>query len=120
MVQDGGSEYFSSDHQGWNGSTAWTSGVIGAPMEVDTVYPVSKNNPHYLALSSSGIFNNGFDGMTVRADSLYAFSVQARLLNQHDKKRKLIVTLVDSDGNLLADGKLTVVGESYLIRIVNE
>ena len=113
MVQDGDFEYYSSDHQGWNGSTAWTSGVTGAPMEVDTVYPVSKNNPHYLALSSAGILNNGFDGMTVRADSLYVFSVQARLLNQHDKKRKLLVTLVDSDGYLLADGKLTVVGESW-------
>lgn len=113
MVQNRDFEYSASDCEGWNAATAWGCVAPNGKLEIATDYPLSRNNPHYVVLSGEGIYNKGYDGMVVRADSLYHFSVWARLLGGDGKKKKIIVMLSDNEGNTLADGKLTVEDSSW-------
>lgn len=113
MIDNGDFEGSPAGNSTSTNSAAWLPLAPEGKVEIDTVYPFGKTNPHYVSLSSSGIVNKGFEGMNVWADSVYTFSVQARLLDPEEKKKKLNVILSDSDGNVLADGKLTVAGGSW-------
>ncbi|MGI6224287.1 MAG: alpha-L-arabinofuranosidase C-terminal domain-containing protein [Prevotella sp.] len=113
LVQNRDFEYSAKDHKGWNAATGWNTVAPNGKLNIATDFPLSKNNPHYVILSEDGIYNRGFDGITLKADSLYDFCVQARLMDSTEKKKKVVVMLSDKEGNIFADGKLNIVGSNW-------
>lgn len=115
LVQNRDFEYNRHDHGGWNATTAWSLFDIKAPqttpegiIRTDTVYPLSKNNRHYIILKEQAVANTGFDGMPVVVDSLYDFSFQARLIGTSAKRKKMEVQLIADNGDVLATEKLNI------------
>ncbi|MDR0766628.1 MAG: alpha-L-arabinofuranosidase [Odoribacteraceae bacterium] len=87
----------------WHHGTAWTTrGVI------DTVAPLHPNNKHYIALladGKSGLTNNGYDGIAVKAGESYNLSLFARVAG----KMPVDAFLVDSEnGDTVARARVNV------------
>ncbi len=102
MLQNGDFEYNAEDkkHQ-WNAKTAW-EGVN----KIETENGVSKNNAHYAVLTSSPIYNIGWDGLALRVGDSYQVSFYARSLD--GKKKNLSVALVDKQGLPITMAKLKI------------
>ena len=105
LLENGDFEYTSADHKAWTAQTAWTS---DKPMTIATDDPLSKNNAHYAILDQATLMNHGWDKTIYDRGGLYDFSIYARCLDP--KKGQLIVQLVDSVGQPLAEGKVKVEG----------
>jgi alpha-L-arabinofuranosidase len=71
-----------------------------ATFSIDSVSPVHPNNAHYAVLKTtdvgSGLVNEGYDGIAVKAGEKYNFSVFAS--NPDKKSKKLLVRLVGKNG----------------------
>jgi alpha-L-arabinofuranosidase len=81
MVQNRDFEYSSGENHHdklWNAAYAWTS---SCGITIDTVMPISKNNPHYAVLEGNSITNSGWDGFSLVKDSQYNFSMYARCIS---------------------------------------
>lgn len=108
LVQNRGFEYDPSDKEGrdknWNSLKAWSVKSDDVKLVIDTIRPIHTNNKHYAALTikkqGSGLVNEGFDGIPVKAGETYLFSVFAR--SAEKKKGKLLIKLTDKNGNILA------------------
>lgn len=107
LVQNRDFEYTSADHKGWSAITAWKS---NAPIRIATENPLSKNNPHYAVIAADTLYNEGWDGIVDRG-AAYDFSIYAR--NISGEKKELCVALVAEDGNVMAEGKLKIVGKEW-------
>jgi len=79
--------------------------------------PLNPKNPHYLTLKvaqpagGSGIANEGFGGISVRAGEKYLFSTQLRV--REGLRIPLMVRLEGVDGNVLGQAKLTATGAEW-------
>ena len=109
LVQNRDFEYTARDHRGWNAATSWTT-PDGA-LDIRTDMPLSKNNPHYVVLTSQPIQNEGWDGISVEQGKSYDFSFYARCMDC--KKKDVIISLVDESGNTLISNKIRVQGSEW-------
>ena len=64
LIQNRDFEYIPKDHRGWSATTSWSG---SKPVVVVSVDPLSENNPHYAVLGNDTIYNEGWDGLDVRA-----------------------------------------------------
>lgn len=98
LIQNRDFEYSLHDKKGsdknWNETMAW-----GGNFKVEKENPVHPNNSHYAVLTKSTISNYGFDGIPLKANEKYDFSVFA-------KGAKFTVKLVGSGGETLAQATL--------------
>ena len=109
LVQNRDFEYNAKDRREWNSTTAWHSTT---DITIATDNPLSENNPHYAVLESDPITNEGWDGIYDPAPgNIYDFSMQVRHIDC--KKKKWLVQLVTSDGEVIAENKLTTKGTGW-------
>ena len=102
-------EYTDKDHVGWNASTGWKS---DQPIVISTDKPLSKNNQHYAIINKSSLINSGWDNIISSKGNDFDFSMFARCID--DRKNQLIISLVDSLGNSIAEGKIKIEGNEWI------
>ena len=130
LVQNRSFEYSPVERTDWNPLTSWEQiarGGARGSLKVMAAAPLHLNNPHYVAIETQesgggfGLMNSGFDGIAIRADELYDFSVFARQLftgtRWSDGKlagpSRLIVRLETKSGELLAEKALEISGREW-------
>lgn len=101
MVQNRDFEYTPADHGGWNSFTAWKLASGKAPKIVKSE-PLSRQNANALAITSDTLYNEGWDGMSVKAGEKYDFSI---FVNAKTAAKAFTVALVDGD-KVLASAKV--------------
>ena len=109
LVQNRDFEYSSRDRKEWTATTSWQS---AQPIQIETSDPLSANNPHYAVLESEPISNEGWDNiMDEDPGQAYAFSFHVR--NIDCAKKKWLVQLVTTNGEVLAESKITTQGTGW-------
>jgi alpha-L-arabinofuranosidase len=109
LVQNRDFEYSPADKEGrdanWTCRKAWTLTGNGATFAIDSVQPVHPNNKHYAVLQvntvGTGLANEGWDGIALKAGEKYDFSVFARTLS--GKGGKLMIRLAGIDGKIYGE-----------------
>ena len=113
MAQNGSFEYSPSDHQGWNGLTAWELVERGngkGTVTIETNAPLDGNNPHYAVLTVEasgagvGMANAGFDGIVVKKGDQYNVSFFAR--QNTGTPVPLIVRLESKTGEIYGEASI--------------
>ncbi|MCC9065554.1 alpha-L-arabinofuranosidase C-terminal domain-containing protein [Flavobacterium piscisymbiosum] len=98
LIQNRDFEYSLHDKKGsdknWNETMAWSGNF-----KVEKENPIHPNNSHYAVLTKSKISNSGFDGIPLKANEKYDFSVFA-------KGAKFTVKLIGASGETLAEAAL--------------
>ena len=97
MVQNRDFEYLPGEGraEGWGPTFAWHS---PAALNIGTDNPLSGNNPHYVIMGRDSLWNEGWDGMAVKAKASYDFSCYVKVVgdNVPDKTDvQLQVALMD-------------------------
>ena len=114
LIQNRDFEYVPKDHRGWNATTAWSA---SKPIVVVAVDPLSVNNPHYAVLGNDTIYNEGWDGIAVKAGAKYDFSMFVRNIPALEGKSKLkkdfIISLVTEDEQVIAQTKIKTQGDDW-------
>lgn len=122
QVQNRSFEYNPTERRDWHSLSYWeyiTTGYSYGRISVETNNPVHSNNPHYIVLdvehigkeekhtgiSGVGIKNFGFEGMLLKANEQYNFSMHARQLSKEPVS--FTITLQTPQGKILAETKLT-------------
>ncbi|MFC0078105.1 alpha-L-arabinofuranosidase C-terminal domain-containing protein [Flavobacterium procerum] len=99
LIQNRDFEYSLHDKKGrdekWNASMAWSG-----DFKIEKENPIHVNNPNYAVIKNGNITNLGFDGITLKANEKYDFSVFA-------KGTKAIVRLKTASGETLAEAVFT-------------
>jgi alpha-L-arabinofuranosidase len=99
LIQNRDFEYALSDKKGkddkWNATMAWSGDFI-----ISKENPIHQNNPNYAVVTKGAISNTGFDGIALKANEKYDFSVFA-------KGAKLTVKLKSSGGETLAEATIS-------------
>lgn len=108
MLQNRDFEYTTADHHGWTATTGWSGSEA---LTVKTDQPLSRNNPHYLVMTSGIIRNAGWGGMNLQPGAHYDFSFFAR--NVSGERKKLVIRLVTAAGEELAAAKVKVTGNAW-------
>lgn len=86
---------------------------------IQTKNPCFDRNPHYARLVHSGLItgtgldNEGFKGIGVKAGEGYDFTVYARAVNRNDRPVKIRVELVDSGNNIFETQRLEIQGKEW-------
>lgn len=114
LIQNRGFEYHPRDKRyrdkDWTSSYAWTVNGSGATFRIDSVQPVHANNPHYAVFTSengqAALVNSGFDGIALKKNDAYNFSMFAKTLQ--NKGGKIEVRLVSNKQGLLAKATLNL------------
>ncbi|KAF2511357.1 alpha-L-arabinofuranosidase [Flavobacterium zhairuonense] len=75
----------------WNATMAWSG-----DFKISKENPIHPNNPNYAVISKGTISNSGFDGIALKANEKYDFSVFA-------KGSKAVVRLKSASGETLAE-----------------
>lgn len=127
LVQNGSFEYGPTERDGWGAGTAWKNIRPGHSMGY--IQPISIQDGEYVSTymkifaertrhfydfsgwSGFGIQNDGFDGIPLKQNAKYDFSI--RILNNDGKKKQIRIALVEPAGRgrnpkLLADDTLNV------------
>ncbi|MCI9845617.1 alpha-L-arabinofuranosidase C-terminal domain-containing protein [Flavobacterium pectinovorum] len=98
LIQNRDFEYAVSDKKGrdekWNATMAWSG-----DFKIAKENPIHSNNPNYAVITKETISNTGFDGIALKANEKYDFSVFA-------KGEKCIVKLKGANGETLAEAVL--------------
>ena len=115
LIQNRDFEYTPRDQRGWNATTAWS---CSKPIHVVAVDPLSEQNPHYAVLAGDTIYNEGWDGIAVKAGEKYDFSMFVRNIpdGQTGKglpKKNFIVRLLDEHDAVIAQATLKTLGENW-------
>lgn len=115
LVQNRSFEYTPADRREWHPFTAWqyiTKGYGYGTLSLDSKTPVHPNNPHYAVLTIDepgqegiGLQNDGYDGIVIRKNESYQFSVFTRLLSA--TPIPLVVQLRSRSGEVYAEASLT-------------
>jgi alpha-L-arabinofuranosidase len=130
LIQNRSFEYSPVERNDWNPLTSWeqvSRGGARGSLKVMAAAPLHPNNPHYLAIETQepgdgfGLMNSGFDGIAIRADEPYDFSVFARQLFTGNRwgngnltgPARLIVRLETKSGELLAEKILEIAGRDW-------
>lgn len=99
LIQNRDFEYSLQDKKGsdekWNSSMAWSGNF-----KIEKEKPIHVNNPNYVVIKNGSITNSGYDGIALKANEKYNFSVFA-------KGTKAIVSLKTSSGETLAEATFT-------------
>ena len=108
LVQNRDFEYTAKDRMEWSATTAWHS---ARPIEIATEHPLSANNPHYALLwPKDTLWNEGWDGIAVKAGRKYDFSMYVLGGGQ---KQQFLVQLIGQDGTVLASSKLKTAAQDW-------
>ncbi|NQD69739.1 alpha-L-arabinofuranosidase [Sphingobacterium shayense] len=114
LVQNRGFEYSSTDKEGWNNLTSWKGSRDDVRLLIDSMSPVHENNKHFLNLKApkgQGVINEGFDGYALLSGQPYDFTVYAR--SKDKNVDRLVVRILDSLGQVVAEGKTKRVSEKW-------
>ncbi len=119
LIQNRDFEYNPLDKKGrdksWNSYRSWSFSGNDASFTVDSVKPLHVNNPHYAVLNinkmGASLKNEGFSGIAVTAGDKYDFSVFVR--NPDKKSKKLLVRLVDKEGNVIAGSSIKTTSDKW-------
>lgn len=99
LIQNRDFEYSLHDKKGrdekWNASMAWSGNF-----KIEKENPIHVNNPNYAIIKNGNITNSGFDGIALKANEKYDFSVFA-------KGTKAVVRLKTTNGETLAEATFT-------------
>lgn len=109
LIQNRDFEYSSTDRAEWTPLTAWTvSGVGSADLKNEAPFHIY--NPHYLAVEGLGVVieNGGYDGIVLRKDEDYKFSIAVRPAGE----TRIAVSLVAGDKTLASD-EIKVNGDGW-------
>lgn len=107
MVQNRDFEYTPADHKGWNAFTAWQL-ASGKKADIVTSSPLSNQNPHALRIAADTLYNEGWDGMLIKAGEKYDFSMFVK--SSSDKS--FVVALVDGN-RVLASERIETSGKEW-------
>lgn len=98
LIQNRDFEYSETDNKDWTAMTSWeTTG--GIKSSIETSNPIHKNNPHHIVLnveSKGALTNTGWDGIVLKKNAKYNFSVFAKTNSKNALKIRLL------DGNKIA------------------
>lgn len=109
-------DFITNPKNNWHFFTAWS--IVREPSSIGTLslessQPIHANNPHYLVFNTStvgkkgvGIRNTGFDGITIKKNEKYNFSVFMRCLSGDNVP--VVIQLVDKDNKVLVESKLVI------------
>ena len=128
LVQYRSFEYSPSDvdvHKqpagGWHPFTAWEFAKEGngiGTISLETREPIHPNNPHYLLVDVKtvgkhgvGIRNKGYDGIVLRKEETYRFSVFLR--NPDGGSMPVDVVVKDHKGTVVADTSFTASSSTW-------
>lgn len=119
LIQNRDFEYNPKDcgRKGWGPSYAWSLKKNGIAVDLPIIEkePVHKNNPHYIHIDGAGIHqltNAGFDGISVKKGEKYDFSLYGKVPSGKGKA-VIEVSLVDTLGNRVAKGKVSVSSKDW-------
>lgn len=121
LIENGSFEYSPNERDGWGPGTAWRvvrPGHSLGELTIQMANPIHKNNPTYMRLNTErvgryydydgwtgfGIRNDGFDGIVVKKDAQYEFSVFLR--NQDDVEKEVRIVLVGDKNAVLAESTI--------------
>lgn len=115
LIQNRAFEFDPVDNPAYTHLTGWE--LVGSETEIGafvlTGNPVSRKNPHYLALDvrmrgkNAGIRNRGYhNGIVFEAGKSYRFSCWAK--REQDRKAPLSVSLRDENDNVLDQKEFTL------------
>ena len=133
LVQNGSFEYSPAERDGWGPGTAWKQVRPGhslGTLQVRMDAPIHPNNPTYMRLHTErvkefydyagwkgfGLQNDGFDGISVKADAKYDFSVFFRNIGQAAKKVRIVLGEPQGwgkDPKVLAETTIDVNGQTW-------
>ena len=109
LIQNRDFEYSTADNGNWHSSYSWVVNGNGMSFSIDTVNPIHVNNPHYVKLDvsqpGSTLCNSGFDGIVLKKNDLYDFSLFAKADNSNSKIR---VNLIGPDGKKIATTDISI------------
>jgi len=122
LVQNRSFEYNPTERSEWNPFSFWeyiSPGFSYGRVSVETSAPIHLNNPHYLVLdvehvgkevkfvgiSGVGLKNSGFDGMVVKANDQYNFSMFVRQLSK--EPISFNISLQTPKGEVIAESKIS-------------
>ena len=116
LIENRDFEYTPRDNRrdsNWNAKKAW--GVEGdAGFDIADENPIHENNPHYAVFKTSGngaLTNTGWDGIVVRKNAHYDFSLFGRTANG---KTSVKVELLSPQDEVLATAMVSVAkGEKW-------
>jgi len=106
LIQNRDFEYLPSDREGrdktWNSYHSWNLNGSGNIFTIDTITPIHPNNPHYAVLEitkvGTGLVNAGFDGIVLKKDEKYDFSLFAKQIE--GKNIKLSIRLIGKNNEI--------------------
>lgn len=107
MVQNRDFEYTAADHGGWNAFTAWQLASGNQP-KIVTSSPLSEQNPHALSIAADTLYNEGWDGMSLKAGEKYDFSMFVKSASA----KSFVVALVDGS-RVLASARIETAGKEW-------
>jgi len=122
LIQNRSFEYNPTEQKDWNPFSFWeyvSPGFSYGRIGVETTSPINPNNPHYMVLdvehvgheakftgtSGVGLKNAGFDGIVLKANDQYNFSVFMRQLSK--EPMAITISLQTSTGKVLAESKIS-------------
>ncbi|MES2648786.1 MAG: alpha-L-arabinofuranosidase C-terminal domain-containing protein [Bacteroidota bacterium] len=129
QVQNRSFEYNPAEQKEWNPLSFWeyqAPGFSYGKISVETSSPLHDNNPHYVVLDIEhvgneakyegpspgvGLKNKGFDGIVVRENEQYNFSLFANLLSKNNIL--FTVSLQTPQGKVLAEAQLPVTKQGW-------
>ncbi len=128
MVQNRSFEYNPTEQKTWNPFSYWeyvAPGFSYGRINVETTAPIHPNNPHYMVLdiehighevkytgiSGVGIKNSGYEGMVVKANDKYDFSMFARQLG--NEPVAFTICLQTLKGTILAQTTVSVASSDW-------
>ena len=130
LLQNGSFEYNLAERDGWGPGTAWRiirpghSLGLAQALQKDPIHP---NNINYMRLNVErvkeyydykgwkgfGLENHGFDGISVKKDAKYDFSLFARSVDGKAKQVRVALVAPGKDEKVLADTTIRVTADSW-------
>lgn len=130
LLQNGSFEYNLAERDGWGPGTAWRiirpghSLGLAQALQKDPIHP---NNINYMRLNVErvkefydykgwkgfGLENHGFDGISVKKDAKYEFSLFARNVDGKAKQVRVALVAPGKDEKVLADTTIRVTADRW-------
>ncbi len=109
LIQNRDFEYHPDDKEGrdknWNGYKAWSAADSNSTFSIDSINPIHANNKNYATLNikdiGSGLINEGWDGIPIKAGEKYDFSIFAR--SPENQRGKLTICLISKNNEILGE-----------------
>lgn len=119
LIQNRDFEYHPDDKEkhdkNWNSRKAWFVTDESVAFCIDSVNPIHTNNKHYATLNikeiGTGLINEGWDGIPLKAGEKYDFSIFARRLENH--RGKLTIRLTDRNGEIYGETSIKNISKEW-------